>query len=97
MAAPNFSAETALLQQRLLNYTSIYLPATPNEQDLTVLSIFKKNLLMSTAVPHAKNGEPYASPRKQGAGVVNVDALCKNKSIRYSKSQRGRSVSTFKS
>lgn len=80
MAAPNISGAMASLQQRIENDSDLITPVDPSDKsiaDRSSIAILKKNLLMSSAVPHTQIGtnDPYASPRKQGAGVLNLDNL----------------------
>lgn len=70
MASPQIAGLIALLHQRYQTDPSIQLPeAGLKRAQLT------KNLLMSTAVPHTFEADAYSSPRRQGAGVANREAL----------------------
>ncbi|MGT2906470.1 S8 family serine peptidase [Streptococcus dentiloxodontae] len=66
MASPHVAGAAAIVKEYLQkNYPNI----TGSQ-----LSDLVKNLLMSTADPHYdKTTNAYSSPRKQGAGVINLD------------------------
>lgn len=69
MAAPHVSGATALVMQRIQQ-------DYPELKDIEKYN-FAKNILMSTAHPlWVENEATYTSPRRQGAGVMDVYAAC---------------------
>ncbi|MDU1411468.1 MAG: S8 family serine peptidase [Clostridium sp.] len=72
MASPAIAGSSALVLQMLGKTT-----------DLKGLekNIRAKNLLMATAVPHVDGNGNYTSPRRQGAGVVNIAAATSTKAL----------------
>ncbi len=71
MAAPQVTGVSALLQERIKKDADLQLPYDVDQEKMKQYD-FLKNMLMSTAVPHTQiKGDPYASPRKQGAGIMN--------------------------
>ncbi|WP_426350054.1 leucine-rich repeat protein [Alloiococcus sp. CFN-8] len=79
MASPYMAGASAIMKQ----YLSQRFP-TLSYQDIETLS---NRLYMSTAVPYLdKDGVTY-SPRKQGAGVVDIDAALNSKAYLYVKGE----------
>ena len=74
MATPHVAGGTSLINERV-------------KQDFPELTgtdryVFIKNLLMSTATPHLHgDSQVPTSPRKQGAGVMNLDAAARSNVI----------------
>lgn len=62
MAAPNVAGGSALVLQRVEEVLGL------TGEDRVIAA---KNILMNTAVPHEEGGV-YTSPRRQGAGVMNL-------------------------
>ncbi len=82
MAAPNVAGGSALVLQRVDDLFELTGEAK---------ALMAKNILMSTAIPHvdkgdnqsqtAKVGANYTSPRRQGAGVMNLSGATKTPAI----------------
>lgn len=69
MAAPHVAGATAVLMQRIKK----------DYPELTNIEKYKfaKNILMSTSKPlHVEGEATYTSPRRQGAGVMDLYAAC---------------------
>lgn len=73
MASPQVAGVAALLSERLRNDPDLkFSPHGSVELSAGSRMAFLKNMLMSTAVPVSDTpADPYVSPRKQGAGVLN--------------------------
>lgn len=69
-ATPHVSGLLARLQQRLDHDPAFLMPGASDEMRWMLV----KNLAMSTALPQ-KNQQTYYSPRHQGAGLIQPEAL----------------------
>jgi len=84
MASPHVAGGAALVLQRVNEEFVL-------EDDAKVQ--MTKNLLMSTAIPHVDNGpmnvsnnlSNFTSPRRQGAGVMNLQAAVTTPAVAYEK------------
>lgn len=94
MAAPQISAVIALLKESL-NQSIEFKNLSKREQVEYI-----NNLMMSTATPVATSGltvegntaEVYYSPRRQGAGLINVKAALQSDLVLYTKEHANRPV-----
>ncbi|HAT4356332.1 S8 family serine peptidase [Clostridium perfringens] len=76
MSTPQITGAIALLNQSLSDSNEIEKCSGANKQK------YLKNILMSTATPQIDNmTKAYSSPRKQGAGILNLNEALKCKSI----------------
>lgn len=72
MATPQVSGVIVLLNERMGKDQDLV------EQSENARFDFFKNMMMSNAVPHQQDGDPFSSPRKQGAGVMNKDHVLRS-------------------
>lgn len=76
MSTPQITGAIALLNQKLTDSKEIERYSGENKQK------YIKNILMSTATPQIDNiTKTYSSPRKQGAGILNLNEALKGKAI----------------
>lgn len=73
MAAPHVSGAFMVLHQAMMENEDI-----KNLDKITRRNL-EENVLMSTAIPQKDQNEIYYSPRKQGAGLLNINRAVKTK------------------
>lgn len=79
MAAPHVAGASAIMLQKINS------DARFNGMTVKDKAIFAKNLLMSTAMPSLIPGTTdYFSPRRSGAGLMNLEAAVKTNAYLYS-------------
>ena len=88
MAAPQISAVLAVLKNRLSSKINV----TDKDENQALV----KTIVMNTAIAKKDTEkDAFISPRKQGAGLVNIDNALKTKALVYAVNKKGTKVGSI--